>query len=96
MPDLAAAPHFVECANRVDQARRRIAPPVELKEVQAFYPQPPQRAIDDALEIGPVDMGERRQIRHQLGVNLDCPGGVGARRSASRARNAPSNSSTPV
>ena len=78
MPDLAGAPHLVQRANRVDQARRRVAPPVELDEVETFDPQAAQRAIDDALEIGFVDMRERRQIRHEFGVDLDRLQGVGA------------------
>ena len=78
MPHLAGAPHLVERENRIDQARRRIAPPVELDEVETFDPQAAQRAIDDPLEIGFVDMRERRQIRHELGVNLDRPHRLGA------------------
>ena len=49
--DLAGAAQLVEPMGGVEPARRGIVPPMELHEVKPFHVEPPQRLVDDALDV---------------------------------------------
>ena len=95
--DLPLVLKLLEDERGLDGARNGVVPPVELHEIEALHPEPPERAVDDLAHIGAVDRGRRAS---QSGTNFVCTlkfFSASEPRSASmRWRKCPIISSTPV
>ena len=70
MADPAGAAVIVEPSQRVDRARDRVVPPVELHEIERLDAKAGERSFDRSGHVGGGQAGEPAAIGDVLGVDL--------------------------
>ena len=61
---------FHEISRGIDHSGDFIVPPVELNHIEALHAEAGERARDDALDVGAVDVREILEVGDELGMNL--------------------------
>ena len=69
--DLSLGLEGGEVPGAVRPPGRGKVPPVELHQIEALAPETREGAVDHPVHRAPIDPGERREIRHELGVDFD-------------------------